>query len=223
MQVKIEIQNPNQRLPCNVYPKWFAEEACGRLSSNIRSTLFTGCIFSNASDIYTFTEQFLLCVQLKSRQRWTYRSLNANALLYDTEWWVLSFVVVVGFCSLFYEKANFNIFQRGFTLSCPYAISFLSYCSNENHIQIAEEITLIFAAFWTLIHTKCKVMCRKTVMNSVSHKGGKILLEKKKEKKTMRKERRESWRRKERGTQKRKMELGQLKFPPRAPNFLSPE
>lgn len=75
-------------------------------------------------------------------------------------------------------------------LSCPYAISFLSYCSNENQIQIAEEITLIFAACWTLIHTKCEVMCRKMVVSSVSQKGEKILLGEKKKKRKKRGEKR---------------------------------
>lgn len=111
-------------------------------------------------------------------------------------------------------------------LSCPYAISFLSYCSNENQIQIAEEITLIFAACWTLIHTKCEVMCRKMVVSSVSQKGEKILLgeKKKKRKKKDNEERKERNLKEEReGTQRRKVELGQLKFPLRAPTNLSPE
>lgn len=102
-----------------------------------------------------------------------YRSLNAIALLYYAEW-------------CFERKSggdSFSMFQRGLVFPCPYAISFLSYCSNENHIQTAEEIKLIFAACWTLIHIKCEVMCRKAVMNLVSQEAGEIPQKKKKDNK----------------------------------------
>lgn len=111
-------------------------------------------------------------------------------------WFFVFCFLVSGF---FCKKAHLNIFQRGFMLSCPYAISFLSYCSNENQIQIAEEITLIFAACWTLIHTKCEVMCRKMVVSSVSQKGEKILLGEKKKKKKKKRQRGKKGEKLERG------------------------
>lgn len=141
-----------------------------------------------------------------------YRSLNAKLLLYYTEWCL----------ERKSGEDSFSMFQRELVFPCPYAISFLSYCSNENHIQTAEEIKLIFAACWTLIHIKCEVMCRKMIMNLVSQEAGKIP-QKKKKKLTIGKERRERWSRKERGTRRRKLKFDQLKFPPRAPTTLSPE
>lgn len=93
-----------------------------------------------------------------------YRSLNAKVLLYYTEWCL----------ERKSGEDDFSMFQRELVFPCPYAISFLSYCCNENHIQTAEEIKLISAACWTLIPIKCEVMCGKMVMNLVSQEAGKI-------------------------------------------------
>lgn len=59
----------------------------------------------------------------------------------------------------------------------PYTISFLSYCDSKNHIQMSEEIELVFVR-WTLIHMKCEVRCGKMVTNPFSQEARKILLEK---------------------------------------------
>lgn len=64
------------------------------------------------------------------------------------------------------------MFQQGLVFPHPYPISFLSYCSSKNHIQIAEEIMLIIIC-WTLIHIKCEVRCRKIVKSLLSFSGSK--------------------------------------------------
>lgn len=139
-----------------------------------------------------------------------YRSLNAKLLLYYTEWCL----------ERKSGEDSFSMFQRELVFPCPYAISFLSYCSNENHIQTAEEIKLIFAACWTLIHIKCEVMCRKMIMNLVSQEAGKIPQKKIKFDNRERKERKMEQERK--GDSEKEVEIWSIKISPESPDHSFP-